>query len=104
MEAINPLGGLLVGTEQKPHLTVAPAGAGVEHVEHPDVLAWFKETKRLLAEAEERFESGKILPAISSLADVPPLHSMLIERCSVMLDEATHPEAELPAQHSGMYL
>lgn len=101
MEAINTQGGLLAGTEQKPHLTVAPAGAGVEH---PDVLAWFEETKRLLAEAEERFESGKILPAISSLAAVPPLHSMLIERCSVMLDEATHPEAELPAQPSGMYL
>jgi hypothetical protein len=101
MEAINPDGGPLASTGQKPHLTCAPTGAAVEH---PDVLAWFEEAKRLLAEAEERFESGKILPAISSLAAVPPLHSMLIERCSVMLDEATHSEPELPAQPSGMYL
>lgn len=101
MEAINTQGGLLAGTEQKPHLTVAPAGAGADH---PDVLAWFEEAKRLLAEAEERFESGKILPTLSSLAAVPPLHGMLIERCSVMLDETTPSESELPAQHSGMYL
>ncbi len=101
MEAIDPNGGQLASTDQESHLTVAPVGPGGEH---PEVLAWFEETKRLVAEAEERFESGKILPALSSLSAVPPLHSMLIERCSVMLDEATPSDPELPAQPSGMYL
>lgn len=41
-------------------------------IEQPDVLAWFAEAKRLFAEAEERFESGRVLPALSSLAAVPP--------------------------------
>src|SRR5262245_27004842 len=101
MEAINTNGGPLAKADQKPHLAVASTGAGDEY---PDVLAWFEETKRIVAEAEERFESGKILPALSSLVAVPPLHSMLIERCSVMLDEATASGPELPPQPHGMYL
>ena len=55
--------------------------------EHPEqVLAWLAEARRLFAEAEHRLESGQVLPALSSLAAVPPLHRMLVERCSELLD------------------
>lgn len=68
------------------------------------MLAWFAEAKRLFAEAQERLEDGQVLSALSSLAAVPPLHHLLVERCSELLggtdfDEPV--EADVP---SGMYL
>lgn len=71
---------------------------------YPEVLVWLAEAKRLFAEAEERFQTGRFLPALSSLAAVPPLHRMLVDRCSELLDAGDRDdggEAPLP---SGMYL
>lgn len=70
----------------------------------PDVLAWFFEAKRLLVEAEERLEAGDVLPALSSLAAVPPLHRMLIDRCSTLLEGGDGNEADEPEAPTGMYL
>lgn len=76
-------------------------------IEHPDVLAWLAEAQRLFAEAEERFEAGRVLSALSSLAAVPPLHSMLVDRFSgmVITVDPTEPEEfdELDFS-SGLYL
>ena len=69
---------------------------------HPDVLAWLNEAKRLFDEAEERLDSGAVLPALSSLAAVPPLHGMLMSRCSEMLDP-TEIDDE-PDTATGLYL
>ncbi|MXW76582.1 MAG: hypothetical protein F4Z58_11200 [Acidimicrobiaceae bacterium] len=69
---------------------------------HPDVLAWLHEAKRLFEEAEERLESGAVLPALSSLVAVPPLHGMLMGRCSEMLDP-TEIDDE-PDTATGLYL
>ena len=71
-------------------------------VEHPEVLAWIAEAKRLFAEAEERFEAGLVLPALSSLAAVPPLHHMLTERFSGLLLTADEPDDADVA--TGLYL
>ena len=52
--------------------TAGPVGGGA--TVHPEVLAWLKEARRLFEEAEERLESGAVLPALSSLAT-------LVTRC-----------------------
>lgn len=67
--------------------------------EHPDALAWLAEAQRLFTEAEERLEAGRILPALSSLTAVPPLHRMLIDRCASLL--ITSDEAEAPGETDG---
>jgi hypothetical protein len=84
---------------------VADAGqrpAVAEIGDHPEVFAWFAEAKRLFAEAEERLGSGRLLPALSSLAAVPPLHRMLVQRCSEILDDSEDDVEDEPS--SGMYL
>lgn len=101
MEAINTNYGPLARTDHKSHLSVAAPGAGTEY---PEVSAWFEEAKRLFAEAEKRFEAGEILPALSSLAGVPPLHSMLTSRCIEMFEGTTAFEPDFPAEGGGMYL
>lgn len=71
-------------------------------VVHPEVLAWLNEARRLFEEAEERLEAGAVLPALSSLVAVPPLHGMLMGRCSEMLDPAEiDDEPDIP---NGQYL
>lgn len=67
--------------------------------EHPDVLVWLAEARRLFTEAEERLEAGCILPALSSLTAVPRLHRMLIDRCASLL--VTSDEAETPGKTDG---
>ena len=42
---------------------------------------WFEELLRICAEAEERYEKGELLPALSSLAAIPPLHQTLVKNC-----------------------
>jgi hypothetical protein len=81
----------------------AAAASKEDAVVHEEYRAWFAEARRLLVEAEERLDRGGILPALSSLAAVPPLHRMIVERCSEMLDnhpEPTHP----PHTPPGLYL
>lgn len=69
---------------------------------HPEVFTWLNEARRLFEEAEERLESGAVLPALSSLAAVPPLHGMLMSRCSEMLDPVEIEDA--PGTPNGLYL
>ena len=80
--------------------TAGPVGGGA--TVHPEVLAWLKEARRLFEEAEERLESGAVLPALSSLAAAPPLHGLLIGRCSKMLDPTEIDD--VPDSPSGLYL
>lgn len=63
-------GDRLSETDELPQLQEA---LDASPIEHPDVLAWLAEAQRLFAQAEERFEAGRILPALSSLDAVPPL-------------------------------
>jgi hypothetical protein len=83
------------------HLSHTSDGANVGH---PEVLAWFAEAKRLFVEAEERFDAGDVLPALSSLAAVPPVHRMLLERCSELLTEDDAPPVVESTATVGMYL
>lgn len=69
---------------------------------HPEVVAWLNEAKRLFEEAEERLGSGAVLPALSSLAAVPPLHGMLMGRCSELLDPDEIEDD--PSTPNGLYL
>lgn len=69
-----------------------------------EVEAWFDEAHRLFAEARERVASGRPLAALSSLVAVPPLHSMLIDRCSAILNEGTSEPIEVEEPSRGMYL
>jgi hypothetical protein len=74
---------------------------GKAPVEHPEVLEWIAEAKRLFGEAEERYEAGLVLPALSSLAAVPPLHHMLTERFAGLLLTSGSSEANIS---TGLYL
>lgn len=69
-----------------------------------EVRAWFSEAHRLFMEAEERLDDGSVLPALSSLAAVPPLHRMLVERCSEMLDSEEADPIDESAVPCGLYL
>lgn len=69
-----------------------------------EVRAWFSEAHRLFIEAEERLDDGSVLPALSSLAAVPPLHRMLVERCSEMLGTEDAEPTDEPAVPCGLYL
>ena len=82
MAAPPTAGGQQIGEGSISHIALANRAGS----EHPEVLAWLAEAKRLFAEAQERLEDGRVLPALSSLAAVPPLHRMLVERCSELLD------------------
>lgn len=99
MAAPTTSGSEQIGEGSISHLALANRAAS----EHPEVLAWLAEAKRLFAEAQERLEAGRVLPALSSLAAVPPVHRMLVERCSELLDaDGEDDEAEqLPR---GLYL
>lgn len=55
-------------------------------------------------EAEARLDEGSVLPAISSLAAVPPLHRMLVEHCSKMLDGKDAEPIDDAAVSCGLYL
>lgn len=52
-----------------------------------EALGWLAEGERLFAEAQARLESGEVLPALSSLAAVPPLHRMLVDRFSELMTD-----------------
>ena len=67
-----------------------------------EVLAWIHEAQRLFKEAEHRLQTGAVLSALSSLAAVPPLHGMLVSRCSDLLNQVC--EDEVPAVPNGAYL
>ena len=104
MEARHDEGDRLPDTDEMPQLKEA---LDASPIEHPDVLAWLAEARRLFTEAEERFEAGRILPALSSLAAVPPLHRMLIDRFSGLLLTAGPGEPEEPSETAavpGLYL
>lgn len=89
--------------ERRPRDPFGGIAGDASVTEHPEVLAWLAEAKRLFAEAEERLEDGRVLPALSSLAAVPPLHRMLVQHCSELLDEDDN-EEEDAVHPGGMYL
>jgi len=63
-----------------------------------ELASWLSEATRLILEAESRLRSGEVLPALSSLSAVQPLHGMLMGRCSEMLDD------DASNGHPGLYL
>jgi hypothetical protein len=81
-----------------PHLVNGRATAA-----SPEVRSWFEELRRLIVEAEERLDRDCVLSAISSLAAVPSVHGMLIERCSELLSRAQSDETA-PDFRRGLYL
>lgn len=99
MAAPTTAGGSQIRSDPVAHLTLAPQAAA-----SPEVLAWLAEAKRLFTEAEDRVEAGEVLPALSSLAAVPPLHRMLVERCAELLDGDDRDEVEEAPPPSGTYL
>jgi hypothetical protein len=101
MEVSANEGARLRDTDELPQLQQAMADAPIEH---PDVADWIAEAKRLLAEAQERFEARRILPALSSLAAVPRLHHMLTERFAGLLRTAELSEPSEVDTPTGLYL
>lgn len=85
------------------HAGTTSRGGG-RALEVDEVRAWFSEAHRLFMEAEQRLDDGSVLPALSSLAAVPPLHRMLVERCSEMLDSEEAEPTDEPAVPCGLYL
>lgn len=72
-----------------------------EHAD-PALGAWFAEAIRLMVEASDRVASGDLHAALSSLAAVPRVHSMLFETCSQLLEQAD--DAEPDVLSTGLYL
>jgi hypothetical protein len=69
----------------------------------PELAAWFIEAIRLFVEASDRAAVGNIRSALSSLAAVPRVHSLLVESCAELLDGgADSPEPDPPSP--GLYL
>lgn len=90
----------VVGCDDDSSHTLVPA----ERSDRLGPLDWFAEARRLIAEAEERFEAGKVLRALSSLAAVPPLHHLLVDRCSELLASNDATEVVESPLSTGMYL
>ena len=80
-----------------------PAPAPLGKVSAADTSAWFVELRRLIDAAEERLAVGRPLSALSSLVAVPPLHRMLMDSCSSLLDE-TNESLEGEELSIGLYL
>ena len=76
---------------------------GLATAEGLEVRSWFEELRRLVGEAEDRLDRDCVLSALSSLAAVPSLHRMLIERCSELLSSAKSDETA-PDFRRGLYL
>jgi hypothetical protein len=68
------------------------------------LAAWFAEFRRLAAEAEERFTSGNLRPAIAMLAAVPMIHRMLVEGCTELTDERAGDDPDHDEPPTGLYL
>ena len=100
MAAFTTAGGQHICDGSISHIALADRAAS----EHPEVLAWMAEAKRLYAEAQERLEAGRVLPALSSLAAVPPLHRMVVERCAELLDSDDGDESAEAPPPNGLYL
>ncbi len=81
-----------------------PTRGGATAPDIDEVRAWFREAHRLFMEAEERLDDGSVLPALSSLAAVPPLHRMLVERCSEILGSDDAEPTDEAAVPCGLYL
>ena len=76
--------------------------ASVSVAVDPELLAGLSEAKRLFEEAIDRLQHGDVLPALSSLAAVPPLHGWLMSQCSELrTPDETESEPETPC---GLYL
>ena len=99
MAATTRAGGSQINSESVAH----PLAPDAPTSKHPGLLAWLAEARRLFAEAEDRIGAGQVLPALSSLAAVPPLHRMVVSRCSELLD-AGDAQAEENVPSGGMYL
>jgi hypothetical protein len=69
-----------------------------------ELIDWFREFHRLVDEARERFEAGEIRPALASLAAVPPVHRLLVERCGGLLDRDVMETDEPDSERVGLYL
>jgi hypothetical protein len=83
-----------------PHEPTPSAGTA-KAADPAELERWLAEGKRLFAEAEARVESGEFLPALSSLAALPPLHRMLCEHLSDLAHPARQGDQTAPC---GMYL
>lgn len=69
----------------------------------PEPAAWFAEAIRLFVEASDRAAAGSIRSALSSLAAVPRVHSLLVESCAQLLEAAA--DATGPGDpNPGLYL
>ena len=63
---------------------------------------WFEELFRICAEAEERYKNGELLPALSSLAAIPPLQQTLVKNCVAASKEK--PTQSSKDQTPGLYI
>ncbi len=73
-----------------------------EPVSEKENKQWFEELLRICAEAEQRFENGELLPALSSLAAIPPLHQTLVKNCVAASKELSPQDSK--EQATGLYI
>ena len=69
-----------------------------------DLMAFFAEMSRLVAEAQSWTESGEVLRALSALAALPQMHHMVVDRCGALLSGPDDPTIEEPDVAYGLYL
>ena len=74
----------------------------LEPAPEKEIKEWLHELTRITIEALERFDNGELLPAISSLAAIPPLHATVIENCIKVSKES--PQNEIDPTQQGLYL
>jgi hypothetical protein len=91
----------VMGTKTAPNTPASLPGPVVD-ANSAELEMWLAEGKRLVAEAEARVVSGEFLPALSSLAALPPLHRMLCERLSDIVNAT--PQGTDESTTFGMYL
>lgn len=73
-------------------------------IESTPIPRWFAEFRRLVTEAEERFNAGEVLPALASLAAIPPVHRVLTEGCGELLEGEPDDVPIDDDVHPGLYL
>ena len=79
-----------------------PGGAHTESSDLPrftELGPWFDEFSRLAAEARHRFDQGDVISALASLAAVPMVHEILVDRCGSI--SSNQPDAN---HRPGLYL
>lgn len=69
-----------------------------------DLSLWLDELQRLVYEARERLDRDDVIPALASLAAMPPVHMTLVDGCRARLQEEAGSDGGPSDPVVGLYL